>query len=160
MSEPLHWQSLDAKARLLFYLQAFSRLLFWIPITAVAVGFATWLIGLVYAASIGVAWIFILFLGSLWLPSLAFDRWAYALRDGDLVIARGVLVRSITAIPVSRIQHVDTRQGPLEQSLGLARIQIHTASGLGGDGVIPGLTLHAAETLRDQLIQVSGDGGV
>ena len=155
------WLSLAPRARLLFYLQAFSRLiLFWVPVSAVGAFALTWLIGVVNAAGLALAWLFLLFLASLWLPSLAFDRWAYALRDGDLLIARGVLVRSITAIPVSRIQHVDTRQGPLEQSLGLARIQIHTASGLGGDGVIPGLTLDDAQTLRDQLIRVSGDGGV
>lgn len=156
------WRHLAPSARLLFYLQSFARLfLFWTPVifgaTALA---ATFVLPSLYAAMAGVAWWFLLFMASIWLPSLAFDRWAYALRDDDLVISRGVLVRAVTAIPVSRIQHVDTRQGPLEQLLGLTRVQIHTASGVGGDGVIPGLTQADAEALRDELIRVSGDGGV
>ena len=44
--------------------------------------------------------------------------------------------------------------------MGLARVQIHTASGLGGDGAIPGLELDVAESLRDQLVEVDGDDGV
>jgi hypothetical protein len=158
----MNWRHLDPSARLLFYLQAFSRLvLFWTPVvfggTLLAASFVLpWL----YAAVGGVVLWFVLFLATLWVPNLAFERWAYTLRDDDLVIARGVWVRAVTAIPTSRIQHVDTRQGPLEQLLGLARVQIHTASGVGGDGVIPGLAQADAEALRDELIRVSGDGGV
>ena len=157
----MDWLPLSPRARLLFYLQAFSRLFFfWIPFTIV-VGFAgSFLVGLIYASGAAVVWLFLVFLGALWLPSLSFDRWSYTLRDEDLLIARGVLIRAITAIPASRIQHVDVRQGPIEQWLGLARLQIHTASGVGGDGVIPGLELDDAESLRDQLVRVSGDGGV
>ena len=157
----MDWLTLAPRARLLFYLQAFSRLLFfWVP-TTVGLGFAASLVvSPIYAGAAGVVWLFLLFLAALWIPSLAFDRWSYVVRDEDLLIARGVLVRAITAIPASRIQHVDVRQGPLEQWLGLARIQIHTASGVGADGVIPGLNLDDAEALRDQLVQVSGDGGV
>lgn len=157
----MEWLGLAPRARLLFYLQAFSRLaFFWVPVTIGAAFAASFAVGLLYAGVFAAAWLFLNLLGAIWLPSLAFDRWAYALRDGDLLIARGVIIRAITAIPVSRIQHVDTRQGPIEQWLGLARLQIHTASGVGGDGVIPGLTLQQAEALRDQLVRVSGDGGV
>lgn len=157
----MDWLPLSPRARMLFYLQAFSRLVFfWVPATAAGAFGLSFLVGLLYAAVGGVVWLFVLFLAALWVPSLAFDRWSYALREGDLLIARGVLIRSITAIPASRIQHVDVRQGPIEQWFGLARIQIHTASGVGGDGVIPGLALDDAEALRDRLVKVSGDGGV
>ncbi len=157
----MEWLPLSPRARLLFYLQAFSRLfLFWVPVTAVGIFAASFAIGLLYAGVVGVGWLFALFMLAVWLPSIAYDRWSYTLRDEDLLIARGVLVRSITAIPMSRIQHVDVRQGPVEQSLGLSRLQIHTASGVGGDGVIPGLELDVANALRDRLVEVTGDGGV
>jgi membrane protein YdbS with pleckstrin-like domain len=157
----MEWTPLSPRARLLFYLQAFSRLvLFWVPVTIAGSAAASFAVSPLVAGAGGVAWLFLNFLAALWIPSLAFDRWAYALRDEDLLIARGVLVRAITAIPVNRIQHVDTRQGPIEQWLGLARVQIHTASGVGADGVIPGLRLEQAEALRDKLVRVSGDGGV
>ena len=100
---------------------------------------------------------FVLFAAAVWLPSLSFDRWGYLLRADDLLIVRGVLVRRVTTIPMHRIQHVDTQQGPLEQWLGLARVHVHTASGLGADGVIPGLLLGDAEALRDVLVRRSRD---
>lgn len=155
------WRSLHPSARLLFYLQAFSRLVvFWIPVTAMVAGAtATFVMPALWAGVGALVWLFGLFVAALWVPNLAFERWAFALRTDDLLIARGVWVRAVTAIGV-RIQHVDTRQGPLEQLLGLARVTIHTASGLGGDGVIPGLSQEDAEALRDELIRVSGDGGV
>lgn len=155
------WTQLSPRARLLFYLQAFSRLLlFWLPVTIGGVVAGSFAVGLKIAAMIGVGWGFVLFVATLWLPALSWERWAYALRDGDLLIARGVLVHSVTAIPLARIQHVDTQQGPIEQWFGLARVIIHTASGVGGDGAIPGLALEDAEALRDTLIRVSGDDGV
>ena len=157
----MNWQSLDPAARLLFYLQAFSRLfLFWMPFTAAAVFGGSFVVGLLYASIAGAVWMCTVFLMTLWLPSLAWERWAYVLRDDDLLIARGVLVHVITAIPLARIQHVDTHQGPIEQWMGLARVQIHTASGVGEDGVIPGLALADAEALRDVLIRASADDGV
>lgn len=150
---------LAPRARWLFHLQAFSRLvLFWVPATAVATTAGAVLWSPLYAALIGAGWLFGLFLLSVWMPSLSFERWGYAVRDEDLLIQRGVLIRSITAIPTERIQHVDTRQGPLEQWLGLARVQVHTASGLGADGVIPGLVLADAESLRDRLVALGGTG--
>lgn len=156
------WTQLSPRARLLFYLQAFARLLlFWVPATSVAIVGGSFAIGLKWAAVVGVGWLFVLFLSALWMPALAWERWAYALREGDLLIARGVLVHTITAIPLARIQHVDIQRGPIEQWFGLAHVQIHTASGgLRHDGGIPGLALADAEALRDTLIQISGDDGV
>jgi membrane protein YdbS with pleckstrin-like domain len=155
---------LAPRARLLFHLQALSRLFFaWLPmIGGLAFGLgALWQVfgALVIAGALAVLALVV----SVWMPSLAFDRWGYLLRDEDLLIARGVLVRRVTTIPTHRIQHVDTQQGPLEQWLGLARVQVHTASGLGADGVIPGLWHDDAEALRDALVQRSqsaADDGV
>lgn len=155
------FQPLDPRARLLFYLQAFSRLLmFWVPVTLVLGFAAATMISVPVGVGFGLVWLFLQFLIALWWPSLAFERWGYALREEEVLIRRGVVVRSITAIPLARIQHVDTKQGPIEQWLGLARVQIYTASGVGGDGVIPGLEHGAAESLRDRLVEVKGDDGV
>jgi len=99
-------------------------------------------------------------IATVWLPALAFARWRYAVREDELLITRGVILRHLTSIPTHRVQHVDVKQGPLEQWLGLARVRIHTASGIGGDGVIPGLTLDQAEGLRDRLVRPSGNDGV
>jgi uncharacterized protein len=155
------FERLHPRARLLFYLQTFSRLVFfWAPVSLVAtVAGSAWWTPL-YAAVVGMGWMFVLFVVSVWYPWLAWERWGYLVRDEELLIRRGVVVRAVTAIPLNRIQHVDSRQGPIEQWLGLARLQIHTASGIGGDGMIPGLQLPIAESLRDRLVEAKGDDGV
>jgi membrane protein YdbS with pleckstrin-like domain len=153
---------LAARARTLFYLQAFARLLFfWVPVSiALAVASAMWF-GALKAAIGALIFLFGLFLAAVWLPSLAFERWGYAILEEEVLITSGVLIRRITAIPTSRIQHVDMRQGLIEQWLGLGRVQIHTASGLSSDGVIPGLLIDDAEAIRNRLVaRVKGDDGV
>ena len=152
---------LDPRARVLFYIQSFTRLFFfWVPVSVVATvaGSVWW--SPIYAAMGALGWLFFLFIASVWLPHLSWERWGYELREQELLIRRGVIIQTITAIPTNRIQHVDTRQGPIEQWLGLARIQIHTASGIGADGMIPGLELAVAESLRDKLVEAKGDDGV
>ena len=154
---------LAARARLLFYLQAFSRLfLFWGPVVVVASGALAYAWQPVGAVVVGAALFFVRFLIAVWWPWLSWQRWGWLDREDELLIARGVLFRSVTAIPLERIQHVDVRQGPLEQWLGLARVHVHTASGLGADGVVPGLLHPDAEQLRDRLVAAAaqGDDGV
>ncbi len=96
----------------------------------------------------------------LW-PPLSYDRFRYAVREQDLWVARGVLFRQQSVIPHARIQHVDTRQGPLERIFGLSRLLVFTASGLAADGGIPGLDSATAEALRDDLAgRVGGEDGL
>lgn len=152
---------LAPRARLLFYLQAFSRLgLVHLPLALVggAVVAAFW--GPVWGFGLGAAWLGAQLLLALWWPWLAFDRWGYALREEDLIITHGVIWRHTIAIPAHRVQHVDLWAGPIEQALGLVRLQISTASGMGADGVIPGLEVEVAEDLRDALVRHEGDDGV
>ena len=154
---------LSPRARILFHLQAFVRLLlFWAPFTAMAVAGITAAWSFTAAIAIGVSFLFFRFLMAVWWPVLTWQRWGYRLTERELLISRGVLLRSVTAIPVTRVQHVDVLQGPLEQWLELARLQVHTASGLGADGSIPGLERPIADQLRDRLVhaEVRGDDGV
>jgi membrane protein YdbS with pleckstrin-like domain len=92
-----------------------------------------------------------------WYPPRAHRRWGWALREHDLLIAHGVLVRQWVSIPAGRIQHVDVHQGPIERSLGLARLQVFTASGGGADGEIPGLARETADALREKLVRREAD---
>lgn len=155
-------EPLERRALWLFYFQAFTRLIvFWFPVVGIGSLAAATMTGeRMYSAIGGISWLFFVFLMATWMPLLAWRRYGYALREHDLLIVHGVLVRSFVAIPTDRIQHVDVRQGPIEQSMGLARLTVHTASGVGGDGVIPGLALAVAEDLRDQLVDIEGDDGV
>jgi membrane protein YdbS with pleckstrin-like domain len=93
-------------------------------------------------------------------PALAHGAYRYAVREHDLLIRSGVVFRRWSAIPLARVQHVDTRQGPLERSFGLQRLLVYTASGVSADGVIPGLSEGDAHALRDALARRGPDDGV
>lgn len=95
-----------------------------------------------------------------WYPSRAWRAWGYAVREHDLLITGGVVMRQRVSIPAGRIQHVDIHQGPLERALGLARVRVYTASGGGADGVIPALTMEAADALRERLVRREAEDAV
>lgn len=74
----------------------------------------------------------------------------YAERDDDLLIRKGILFRSLVVVPYGRMQYVDVEAGPLDRNLGIASVQLHTASA-STDADIPGLVPDEAERLRDRL---------
>jgi membrane protein YdbS with pleckstrin-like domain len=76
--------------------------------------------------------------------------WGFAERNEDLMVRRGVLVRRQSVIPYGRMQFIDITAGPLERSLGLATLRMHTAAAA-SDARIPGLDQEVAAKLRDQL---------
>jgi hypothetical protein len=76
--------------------------------------------------------------------------WAYAERDDDLLVRRGVMVRRLSVIPYGRMQYVDVTAGPFERSFGLATVRMHTAAAA-SDARVPGLSSAEAGRLRDQL---------
>ncbi|MFT6817010.1 MAG: membrane protein YdbS with pleckstrin-like domain [Myxococcota bacterium] len=151
------WQRLDPSARWLFHLQAAARwMLFQVPLSIGLAVMVTTFSTLVIGVVVGSIFAFVQLMLALWMPSLSFNRWRYQLREDDILIERGVLLRRLTSIPYSRVQHVDTHQGVLEQSFGLARVHVFTAAGVGADGTIPGLDLEDAEALRDALVERGG----
>lgn len=79
-----------------------------------------------------------------------FTTWAYAEREDDLLLRRGVLVRRTSVVPYGRMQYVDVTAGPLDRRMGLAKVVLHTAAAA-TDAVLPGLATGEAERLRDRL---------
>lgn len=92
------------------------------------------------------------------LPPLQYDAWRFALRESDLYLRRGVLFRTTSIVPHARIQHVDTRHGPLDRWLGLAAVVVFTAGTRGAILTIPALGARDAERVRDSLAALSGAG--
>jgi uncharacterized protein len=76
--------------------------------------------------------------------------WGYAERRDDLMVRRGVLIRRQSVIPYGRMQFIDVTAGPVERSLRLATLRMHTAAAA-SDARIPGLDRAQAAKLRDQL---------
>ncbi|WP_158275786.1 PH domain-containing protein [Bifidobacterium catulorum] len=59
--------------------------------------------------------------------SYAFNR--YSIGKHDVMLHKGWLLRDTTTIPYNRVQHVETKQGPLLRRFGLTAVEIHTAVG-------------------------------
>jgi membrane protein YdbS with pleckstrin-like domain len=90
-----------------------------------------------------VAWV-------VWLVPRQVRAMGYAERADDLLLRRGILFRSMVVVPYGRMQYVDVTAGPLARRLGIASVQLHTASP-GTDASIDGLPTAEAARLRDQL---------
>src|SRR3954462_4025607 len=89
-----------------------------------------------------------LLVASATVPALRWSRWRWGVRDEGIDIRHGTLTVRRTLIPWVRVQHVDTRRGVLEQSLGLATVVVHTAA---GGFTIPLLEAGEASLLRDRI---------
>lgn len=75
---------------------------------------------------------------------------AWAEREDDLIVKRGRMFRRVTVVPYGRMQYVEVHQGPLARMLGIARVQLHTASP-GTDAHLSGVLVDEAARLRDRL---------
>ena len=124
-------------------------LLFWVAVLAVVsvvtgTLLAWWLAGIALAIGlVALVW-------GLWLIPRNWRAWGYAERNDDLLVKHGVLFRKLSVVPYGRMQFVDVNSGPLERRVGIATVQLHTASPA-TDARIPGLPPDEAARLRDRL---------
>jgi hypothetical protein len=124
-------------------------LLFWVAVLIVVSVIAGAVIAW-WIAGIGAAIALIALVWGLWLIPRNWRAWGYAERDDDLLVKHGVLVRKLSVVPYGRMQFVDVNSGPLERRVGIATVQLHTASPA-TDARIPGLPPDEAARLRDRL---------
>jgi membrane protein YdbS with pleckstrin-like domain len=87
-------------------------------------------------------------------PPLHYRHVSYRVDDSGIRIRRGVIWRSVTTVPRSRVQHTDVSQGPIERGLGLASLIIHTAGTQNASVSLGGLSHDDALRVRDHLIDV------
>lgn len=146
-------EHLDPKARTLWRLSAVIGML---PILAIAIGGtgalwwfdrSWWLIALPVPAAllIGVLTVVIL-------PGLTWNHWRYEVGEDEVDLQHGVITQTRTLIPMARIQHVDTRRGPLQRRYRLASVILYTAAGA---SEIPALADPIAEAVRDQIARLA-----
>ncbi|GAB4075052.1 PH domain-containing protein [Barrientosiimonas marina] len=82
------------------------------------------------------------------LPVLRWRRWRYEVFDQEIYIQHGILIVSQTIVPMIRVQHVDTKQGPILKKYDLASLEISTAA---TTHEIPALLEENASDLRDRI---------
>lgn len=81
-------------------------------------------------------------------PLLRWRRWRYEIFDQEMYIQYGMIIMSRTLVPMIRVQHVDTKQGPILKKFKLASVTISTAATI---HEIPALLEEDASDLRDRI---------
>lgn len=152
---PPELRSLDAKAVTLWRLTSLGRA----ALFTGAAGAAELLLSLPLPAGLLTGAVAVLGVtAAMVVPGLRYRAWGFALRDRDVYLRHGVLFRTTSIVPHARIQHVDTRHGPVDRWLGLASVVIFTAGSRGAIIAIPALEAGEAEAIRDRLVAQSGVG--
>lgn len=82
------------------------------------------------------------------IPKLRYRRWRYEIFEQEIYIQHGILIQTRTIIPMIRVQHVDTKQGPILKKYQLATVSISTAA---TTHEIPALVEEDASDLRDRI---------
>lgn len=118
----------------LFVIAALTPMLMWI-----AVAFACLALLFTY----GIVW---------WVPNIRWYRWRYEVSEDEIDLQHGIWWIHRTLVPMVRVQHVDTEQGPLLRRFGLATVKVSTA---GGSHEIPALLMADAEALRDRIAELA-----
>ena len=77
----------------------------------------------------------------------------YAMRARDIIYKKGLLWKSNTTVPFSRIQHCEVKQGPIERLFNLSSLHIYTAGGSSSDLSIPGLKPTTAQSMKSYVLQ-------
>ena len=81
-------------------------------------------------------------------PKVRWMRWRYEVRESEIELQHGLFIVKRTLIPMVRVQHVDTSQGPILRKYNLAGITISTAA---TNHVIPALITEEADELRSRI---------
>ncbi|MBM7579463.1 PH domain-containing protein [Jeotgalibacillus terrae] len=82
------------------------------------------------------------------LPTLKWKRWRYEVREEEIELQHGIFIVTRTLVPMVRVQHVETEQGPILRKYRLATVSISTAATL---HQIPALDINEADALRDSI---------
>ncbi|QOW20701.1 PH domain-containing protein [Lysobacter ciconiae] len=68
-----------------------------------------------------------------------------------LALRRGRMWLRETRVPITRVQHLDLKRGPLQRRRSLATLVVHTAGTRNSSVVVPNIDVDDAEFLRDRL---------
>ena len=106
-----------------------------------------WIVSLLALAAAALAWLEIAVV-----PKVRMARFRYAIREDEIDLLHGILVRKRTLIPMVKIQHVDTKQGPILRRFGLLAVTFSTAA---GNHEIPALNAARAEEVQARIARLA-----
>jgi membrane protein YdbS with pleckstrin-like domain len=85
------------------------------------------------------------------IPNLRWQRWRYDVNEDEIDLLRGFLFKTRTVVPINRVQHVDTNQGPIYRRYKLSSVKISTAA---TTHEIPALDDETATEVRNKITQL------
>ncbi|MDU0354869.1 PH domain-containing protein [Paraglaciecola aquimarina] len=88
-----------------------------------------------------------------WVTFQADKQKYYALRELDVHFSSGLFFKKMVSQPISRIQHIELKRGPIERKAGLASLQVFSAGGAMHTFEIPGLPFANAQQLRQIILK-------
>lgn len=92
-------------------------------------------------------------IASIWIfPNVRWEIWRYEVREKEIEIQSGLFIVKRTLIPMVRVQHVDTEQGPILKNYGLSNISISSAATV---HTIPMLETAEADMLRMKISELA-----
>ncbi|MBM7094590.1 PH domain-containing protein [Bacillus sp. H-16] len=137
------WRIASLIELLLFALVPFAY--WWLSATFAFLPF--WIIFLIIGA-----WVLYGVFNVILLPKWQWKRWRYKIYENEIELLYGVLVIRRVIIPMIRVQHVDTEQGPLLRKYGLSSVKISTAATV---HEIPALEESKADDVRDHIARLA-----
>lgn len=80
------------------------------------------------------------------------ELWWYAIGSDQIDLEHGWLIVTRTVVPMTRVQHVELKRGPLADRFDLAALEIFTAA---GSVEIPALDRSEGERIRQQIADLA-----
>jgi membrane protein YdbS with pleckstrin-like domain len=120
----------------------------------IAVGVGVYFLELTYWITIAIAiiWLVYSLITIFVVPKLRHHVWRYEVHEHEIDLQYGLFVIKRVLVPMVRVQHVDTHQGPLLRKYQLASVEISTAA---TKHEIPALDLIEADILRDYISKLA-----
>jgi len=122
LSERIHPNAIPAW-RLQFSL---SGLLLFVPSVILYLIHSNDVIRIEWSIAAGLIAVLLYSLGLLFWPKLRWSRWSYEVTDKGIQMRRGIFWVKHTEVPINRIQHVDTAQGPIYRNYQIT-VMVRTA---------------------------------
>lgn len=85
-------------------------------------------------------------------PKIRWEHWRYEVSEHEIEVQHGLFIVKRTLIPMVRVQHVDTTQGPILKKYDLSNISISTAATI---HTIPALVVSEADELRSRISELA-----
>lgn len=84
-------------------------------------------------------------------PFIEYKQWRYCITEDRIEFTHGIYFKTKTIIPISRIQHLDISQGPIQKIFKLSTLEIYTA---GASHEIEAIATEEAENIVENLNKI------